>query len=63
MKRNCPSRHNSRHHNTRSDTPKAEAHQAKNVASASGGLYAECKINNIITECLIDTGATLSIVT
>ena len=62
MKRNCPSRHNSRHHNTRSDTPKkAEAHQAKHVASASGGLYAECKINNIITECLIDTGATLSI--
>ena len=62
MKRNCPSRHNSRHHNTRSDTPKkAEAHQAKHVASASGGLYAECKINNIITECLINTGATLSI--
>ena len=38
-----------------------EAHQAKLVASTSAGLYAECKINNILTDCLIDTGATLSI--
>ena len=38
-----------------------EAHQAKLVASTSAGLYAECKMNNILTDCLIDTGATLSI--
>ena len=38
-----------------------EAHQAKLVASTSAGLYAECKINNILTDCLIDTGAKLSI--
>ena len=38
-----------------------ENHQARYVASASGGLYADCQINNISMECLIDTGATLSI--
>ncbi len=36
-------------------------HQAKHVASTSSGLYAECKINNTVMDCLIDTGATLSI--
>ena len=62
VKWNCPSRRHSRYHITRSDTPKkAETHQAKHVASASGGLYEESKNSNIITELLIDTGATLSI--
>ena len=46
---------------TPSNSGDNEAHQAKLVASTSAGLYAECKINNILTDCLIDTGATLSI--
>ena len=38
-----------------------ETHQNKQVASEDGGLYANFKINGIDTECLIDTGATLSV--
>ena len=35
--------------------------KTKYVANKSSGLYVECKINNIPTECLLDTGAMLSI--
>ena len=35
--------------------------QTKHIASTGAGLYASCKINNISAECLIDTGATLTI--
>ena len=39
----------------------AEQHHAKHVAGKSSGLYLSCKINSIPTDCLVDTGATLSI--
>ena len=39
-----------------------ESHQAKLIASLSSGLYANCKINNYDAECLVDTGATLSLI-
>lgn len=35
--------------------------QMKQVSRSGAGLYAKCKINNIQAECLIDTGATLTI--
>ena len=43
-------------------TEESEKHQTKYVANKSSGLYIDCKINSIPTECLIDTGATLSII-
>ena len=38
-----------------------ETQQNTQVALVNGGLYADCKINDIDTECLIDTDATLSV--
>ena len=45
-------------------TPKnaSENHQAKLIAGTSSGLYVNCKINNYDAECLVDTGATLSLI-
>ena len=37
-------------------------HQAKSIAGRSSGLYANCRINNYQTDCLVDTGATLSLI-
>ena len=54
---NCP-----KNQKTASETSEDKNHQAKSVAGISSGLYAECKISNYETECLIDTGATLSII-
>ena len=38
-----------------------EKHQTKFVASKSSGLYIDCKVNTMSSEFLVDTGATLSI--
>ena len=38
-----------------------EKHQSKYVASKSSGLYLDCKVNSVPSEFLVDTGATLSI--
>ena len=38
-----------------------EKHQSKFVASKSSGLYLDCKVNSVPSEFLVDTGATLSI--
>ena len=40
----------------------AEQHHTKHIASESSGLYLPCKMNSIPTDCLVDTGATLLIV-
>ena len=31
------------------------------VSSSGAGLFADCKVNNILTQCLIDTGASFTI--
>ena len=56
----CPS--NKRNKRNTRVTEESEKHQTKYVANKSSGLYIDCKINSIPTECLIDTGATLSII-
>ena len=38
-----------------------EKHQSKYIVNKSSGLYLDCTINNISTECLVESGATLSI--
>ena len=38
-----------------------ESHQASYAASVGSGLYAECRVNGTETDCLVDTGATLFI--
>ena len=40
------------------ETENKNDQQMKNVSSAGAGLHPVCKINNIQTQCLIDTGAT-----
>ena len=55
LKRNCPK--NQDHKKTEVKTDQ----QMKHVSNAGAGLYAKCKVNNIPTQCLIDTGATLTI--
>ena len=58
LKLKCPSlKNNGKLKESKGD----ETQQNKQVASVNGGLYADCKINGIDTECLIDTGATLSV--
>ena len=60
LKRNCP-KGKDEGKATPSNPGNNRAHQARFMASTSAGLYAECKIDNILTGCLVDTGATLSI--
>lgn len=56
LKRQCPSlRQTEARKNPRE-------HKAKGAATVNAGLFAECKINGVQAECLIDTGATLSII-
>ena len=57
MKYRCPQNKDGKYNAPKQDNK----HQAKYVATTSSGLYATCKINDVITDCLIDTGATLSI--
>lgn len=57
LKANCP-----KNQKYRFKARENQNHQAKSVVRISSGLYADCKINNFETECLIDTGATLSII-
>ena len=52
LKNNCP--HNKDRHTQNNKPP-------QQVASTGAGLFADCKINNIPAQCLIDTGATLTI--
>ena len=55
IKRNCPQIQEQIETEAKSDQ------QMKNVSSAGAGLYAKCKVNNMLMQCLIDTGATLTI--
>ena len=58
LKPKCPSlKNNGKLKESRGD----ETQQNKQIASVNGGLYADCKIKGIDTECLIDKGATLSV--
>ena len=52
LRKNCPLYKEKEASNNKTQQP---------VASAGAGLFASCKINNIPAECLIDTGATLTI--
>ena len=55
VKRNCPKNKEKKEAET-----KGQQH-TKQVSSSGAGLFADCKVNNIPTQCLIDTGATLTI--
>ncbi|MCG8076675.1 MAG: retroviral-like aspartic protease family protein, partial [Candidatus Thiodiazotropha taylori] len=55
LKRNCPKNQESKETDVKPDQ------QMKNVSNAWAGLYANCKVNNIQTQCLVDTGATLTL--
>ena len=45
----------------KSQNKHAHKSQAKHVAATGSGLYTDCKINGVAAECLIDTGASLTI--
>ena len=55
LRRTCPERQEKK------INQETNVQQTKHIASTGAGLYASCKINNISAECLIDTGATLTI--
>lgn len=55
LKRNCPKNQGSKEADVKPDQ------QMKNVSNAGAGLYANCKVDNIQTQCLVDTGATLTL--
>ena len=61
LKNRCPQNSTSNKNNTSRFSYRKKNHQAKHVASASTGLFVECKINDVVTDCLVDTGATLSV--
>ncbi len=66
LKYNCPKNPRNQQWNKGNKEKKVpqeqeQQHQAKHVASTSSGLYVEGKVNNVVMECLVDTGATLSI--
>ena len=60
VKPRCPL--NKKKERNKTTTKETATHQTKFVANKSSGLYVDCKINNIPTECLVDIGATLSII-
>ena len=55
LKRNCPQ-------TEKKDTSENDEHQMKLVASCGSGLYVKCKVNGISVDSLVDTGATLTII-
>ena len=55
LKRNCPQ-------TEKKDTSENDEHQMKQVASCGSGLYVKCKVNGISVDSLVDTGATLTII-
>ena len=55
FRRDCPK-------TGKKDSSESADHQMKQVASFGSGLYLNCKVNGIPVESLIDTGATLTII-
>ena len=57
----CPQNQDNRKKDLSVANEQNESHQASYAASVGSGLYAECRVNGTETDCLIDTGATLFI--
>ena len=58
----CPQNQDNRKKESSVANEQNGSHQASYTASVGSGLYAECRVNDTVTDCLIDNGATLSIV-
>lgn len=61
LKFRCPQNQDNRKKESSVANEQNGSHKASYAASVGSGLYAECRVNDIVTDCLIDTGATLSI--